>query len=79
MKKCWRNWWRKVELDDIELNNDDTRVVQLKDEDKALIYLLLTPKSDEEFEKQKVKSLSMVSSDISSDIVRTALIPSTLG
>lgn len=63
---------RKVELDDIELNNDDTRVAQLKDEDKALIYLLLTPKSDEEFEKQKVKSLSMVSSDISSDIVRTA-------
>lgn len=63
---------RKVELDDIELNNDDTRVAQLKDEDKALIYLLLTPKSDEEFKKQKVKSLSMVLSDISSDIVRTA-------
>jgi acetyltransferase-like isoleucine patch superfamily enzyme len=61
-----------VDLDDIELNNDDTRVAQLKDEDKALIYLLLTPKSDAEFEKQRIKEMSMVSSDISSDIVRTA-------
>ncbi|MBU6183969.1 MAG: autotransporter outer membrane beta-barrel domain-containing protein [Rickettsiales bacterium] len=63
---------RKVDLDDIELNNDDTRVAQLKDEDKALIYLLLTQKSAAEFEKQRIKEMSMVSSDISSDIVRTA-------
>ncbi len=60
-----------MELDDIELNNEDTRVSQLKDEEKVLVYLLLTPKSDEEFEKQRVKGLSMVSSEFSSDIVRT--------
>ncbi|HJK85411.1 MAG TPA: autotransporter outer membrane beta-barrel domain-containing protein [Candidatus Megaira endosymbiont of Stentor roeselii] len=63
---------RKVELDDIDLNNDYTRVAGLKDEDKALIYLLLTPKFDAEFEKQRIKEMSMVSSAISSDIVRTA-------
>lgn len=60
-----------MELDDIELNNEDTRVSQLKDEEKVLVYLLLTPKSDEEFKKQRVKGLSMVSSEFSSDIVRT--------
>lgn len=60
-----------MELDDIELNNDDASVAQLKDEDKALVYLLLAPKSDEDFEKQRVKGLSMISSEFSSDIVRT--------
>ncbi len=62
---------RGVELEEIDIDNSDERVSNLKNEDKALVYLLLTANSKEDFQKETVKTMSITSSEISSDIINS--------